>query len=750
MKNTQSILALALVIATSEPTNAAPVEPAAPDATYLRNAAARWREPASPELAVVAGSALDFSATLAGADQRQLCATSVLGGLNSLAPSKAEMPAYLAQLRRSGYNLVRFHAVDAALMDKATKDFDFDPQKQDDFDRFAAELSKAGIGIMSDILTLDSGAYGNIPNRWRSDTQLKLRLNLDDPEARQHWKTLVDKVFARKNPYLGHSLLEDPALKVVALVNEGGIAFTSLMNRQTFPQLVRPRFNDWLAKKYGDADGLKKAWQAEAGNDEDPKRGTVELPVYMARNVNPRNEDFARFLTDQERATFGWMTAYLQSKGYKGLITAINNETAVQKVASRSALSAVDLHMYNDLPEGSFETPMTVKHESVFDNDLKFIRQLLPTRVWGKPFYVSEFGDVYWNRNRREGNVLFGAYAALQGWDGICQYGENATQLRYDAQKKFGRYSTQYPFYVWDDPIAAASDRINALLFRRGDVSPAKRAVAMVYREGPAQTGWVPYVRNADPSLARLGFISRVGWMPEAAVDGAGKPAAAAKLAGATPDLVLDPFGGNGADMAPPARAQLLMKAGAQNGAWLERVARLREGGLLDKANATDAAAGVIESDTGQVMVDLPGHRARVVTPRSELVMFRDRPLDGRFLRVDRATAEQTIGVFAVDAAPLASSKRLLLVQLTDARPTDMRFADPDQKTVTNWGHWPVTLRGGVAMLKLGIDGAGWKLYALNLDGSRREARPVGADGSVLLDNLAGDGATVYYELVRE
>ncbi|WP_085317127.1 beta-galactosidase [Derxia lacustris] len=734
-----------MALAISQPTNAAPAEPGAPDSTAIRNAGDRWRELAGNEVAIIAGSALDFSGTLVGADQRQLCATSVLGALSSFVPSKAELPAYIAQLKRSGYNMVRFHAVDGFLMGKATADFDFDPQRLDDFDRLVAELGKAGIGVMSDILTLDSGGYGNVPNRWSSSKQLKLRLNLDDPEARQHWQTLVDKVFARRNPYLGHSLLEDPNLKLVALVNEGGMVFTSIFSKG-FPQLVRPNFNQWLAKKYGDADGLRRAWKTEAKAGEDPKAGSVELPEYMARTVNPRSEDFARYLTDQERGTFGWMSAYLQGKGYKGLITSINNETAVQKAASRQALSAVDLHMYNDLPEGSFDTPMTVKHASVFDNDIQFIRYLLPQRIWGKPVYVSEFGDVYWNKNRREGNVLFGAYAALQGWDGICQYGENATQLRYDMQKKFGRYSSQYPGYVWSDPIADAADRMNALLYRRGDVSPARKTVALIYREAGALQGWVPYVRNVDLSVARLGFISRIGYLPEANVGADNRPTAQAKAP--TPDLLLDPFA-NAADMAPPARAQFMMK-GAQNGAWLERVARLREAGLIEKANLTDAAAGVIESDTGQIAVDLPGHRARIVTPRSEVLMFRDKAFDGRFLRVTEATPEQTVGVFSVDGTPLATAKRLLLVQLTDARPTDMRFADPDAKTVTNWGHWPMRLRGGIAALKLGIDGAGWKLYALNLDGSRRDARPVGADGTLLLDNLAGDGATVYYELVRD
>jgi len=750
MKKTGFIFALCMAATMAGPTNAAPADAAAPDAAKpdaaaIKGAGERWREIPSPEIAIIAGSALDFTATLNGADQRQLCATSVLGALSSFVPSKAEMPAYIAQLKRSGFNMVRFHAVDAFLAAKATKDFDLDPQRLDDFDRFTAELGKAGIGVMSDILTLDSGAYGNIPNRWRSDTQLKVRLNLDDPEARKHWQTLVDRVFARRNPYLGHSLLEDPNLKLVALVNEGGLAFTSLLSKG-FPQLVRPSFNQWLAKKYGDAAGLRAAWKGEAHGDEDPKAGTVELPEVMARTVNPRSEDFARYLTDQERYTFGWMTEYLQGKGYKGLITSINNETAVQKTASRSALSAVDLHLYNELPEGSFDTPMTIKHESVFDADLKMIRALLPTRIWGKPMYVSEFGDVYWNRNRREGNVLFGAYAALQGWDGICQYGENATQLRYDAAKKTGRYSTNYPFYVWSDPINSAADRMNALLYRRGDVSLARKSVGMVYREAAAQQGWVPYMRNVDPSLARLGLVSRIGNVPEALVDGDGRPTAQAKAP--APDLVLDPFKNIG-DMTPPARAQFMAK-GAQNGAWMERVARLREGGMIDKANTTDATNGVVESDTGQIAVDMPGHRARIVTPKSEVLIFRDKRFDGQFMTVADATPEQTIGVFSVDGTPLTSAKRLLLVQLTDARPTDMRFSDSDAKTVTNWGHWPVRLRGGIAALKFGIGGAGWNLYALNLDGSRRDKRAVGADGSVLLDNLAGDGATMYYELVRE
>src|SRR5688572_16119919 len=98
-----------------------------------------WKTLSDRELSVAAGSALDFSALVEAGPagkhswatvlpdghigferrrtpQRFLCASLVFSELNGGFPDKAGSERLVRQLTRTGYNLVRFHFVDAHLM----------------------------------------------------------------------------------------------------------------------------------------------------------------------------------------------------------------------------------------------------------------------------------------------------------------------------------------------------------------------------------------------------------------------------------------------------------------------------------------------------------------------------------------------------------------------------------------------------------------------------------------------------------
>lgn len=67
-------------------------------------------------------------------------------------------------------------------------------------------------------------------------------------------------MYGSVNPYTGMSILKDPTLAGLILVNEGNLVF---VNRQGVSPVFKPQFAKWLKKKYGSNQALKAAWGNE-------------------------------------------------------------------------------------------------------------------------------------------------------------------------------------------------------------------------------------------------------------------------------------------------------------------------------------------------------------------------------------------------------------------------------------------------------------------------------------------------------
>ncbi len=95
--------------------------------------------------------------------------------------------------------------------------------------------------------------------------------------------------------------------------------------------------------------------------------------------------------------------------------------------------------------------------------------------------------------------MLFPAYAALQGWDGICRHGQGPLTLAFDEATPFRQRIVPYTFA--EDPVARAGETLMSLLFRRGDV-----------KEAPFT---VPFMMQGEKALAtRLRRVSPRGLNP--------------------------------------------------------------------------------------------------------------------------------------------------------------------------------------------------------------------------------------------
>jgi hypothetical protein len=698
-----------------------------------------WLAVRDTDLIVPPGSVLDFSSLVAAGPagrsgrivagptgqlafatqpdkpQRFLCASQPFGPAANRLPAYAEIDTYVHQLRLHGYNLARFHRLESLLMQGATQDFGFDPVQLDRLYYLMAALKREGIYWLVDGLSQDRGGYAQAAGH---DTNLGVYY---DPPEQDHWKQLVAKLWGAKNPYTQLSTLEDPALAGIILVNEGGLAFI-LRNTSAAPAGLQARFVDWLKARYGDTATLTAAW-GDLAPSESLEQGIINLPLNSTTR-SPRQADLQRFYTDLEAATANWMTQYLRGLGYPGLVTSLDNQNTLQAHAARSHLAWVDQHGYHDYPTG-FLTGTRTQASSFGKGAAVYVQNLALARYAGRPFTVSEYGQPFWNAWRRESGLVVPGYAALQGWDMLCEHAAGPIELAY-GQSSALRREAIYPFGVGMDPITRVGQTLAALLYLRGDVAPARAHIAVelspsyVFDERAG-------LEEIPSDIKQLALLTGVGLRWAESVSNT-----------ASTETVVRP--GDLATTTAP---------------WATRVRQLRTAGLLPADNVTNPTTSVFQSDTGELLLETNQRRLRVITPNTEAVAFdQGLPLTLSRLTVEASDGPALVGAASLDGRPLGDSGRMLILLATDAQNSGMLFADPEQRQLLELGHLPVLLRTARVTVRLAHNApSGLQLYATALNGSRRESIPLEqVPGGVrfTLDIAAlRDGPTTFFELVK-
>lgn len=436
------------------------------------------------------------------------CASLAWSPASGSFPDHETADLYAIQLRRHGYNLARFHFVDAILMTDRDRDFDFDPEQLDRFRYLMAALKRNGIFWMIDVLTSQNGAYGGVyPHRWEDRHALKLDVHFD-AAARAHWRRLAATLLATPNPYTGKPPLADPALALLVLVNENAVEFATILEEprsgRAYPERLQAPFNAWLKKEYATTARLAAAWQTLAA-DESLEAASVRLPE-RRDDRGPRMRDLQRFFLASEKATVSWATGEIRALGYKGLVTAYNNWDTTEVHLARGTLPVVTMNAYHD-EVMSLAPGTSITQESSFAGGLVYMRELMGARWIGRPFVVTEHQHLFWNRYRYESGLATGAYAALQGWDGLCRHGPGAVDLSFIQPWPHKQHIL--PYSIGMDPIARAGETLAALLFRRGDVAAAPGFTAIPFAdEGDLHDDGQGRLPDA---VTRLGLATAIG-----------------------------------------------------------------------------------------------------------------------------------------------------------------------------------------------------------------------------------------------
>jgi len=340
------------------------------------------------------------------------------------------------------------------------------------------------------------------------------------------------------------------------------------------------------------------------------------------------------------------------------------------------------------------------------------------SRLLDKPFTITEFNYCGPGQYRGVGGLMTGALAALQDWDGLWRhvYSYNRENIT--------RPAAMYYFDVAADPLTQAAERAALCLFLRGDLQPAKHSVAITSTPETLLAS-AAVSRDRAPAWNRLAWLTRVGWRI-----GAASQATEHEL-----PLVFS-------DETNPLAA-------SNEKTILNRFA---QAGWLPAANRTDLNKNCIQSESGEVTIDVPASTLTVDTICTAGGFApAGKRIETRAATIDILDTYATIWVSSLDGEPITRSKRLLITHLTDLQNTGTRYGDPNRQLLLDWGRLPHLVRAGRATVALRIEHADRaKGYSLAVNGKRTgEVQTSVAEGvmSVPLSVSANGKARMHYEI---
>ena len=602
-------------------------------------------------------------------------------------PTKGEARTIARRLATLGYNMVRFHRYDEALvLKKAQTSTEIDRKQLDLLEYFVAELKKNGIYFTADIYCLRNTRPGDrIPEadlQQKSKAQMKTLLPLSEA-AMENWKTFTKNWLTHRNPYTGLKWTEEPAFAFVQFLNENNIdhRWDDFSKLQTMYLL---NFNPYL------------------------KANHIVPASYDLTTDNPA---FCAYLFSLQEKNIREQRDFLRRElKMKTLITDCNMETSSYPLAHFKAryFDLADAHGYFDHPKSRYgfgKGTHTMQLNPLKATFLPIVHDLSRARLYGKPAVSTEWKFCFPNRFRAYGGPIMGAYLALQDWDGLFQY--SWAHARHIAIWNTGHSI----FDSANDPLAHATDRITMLLFRRGDVAPAKEAVAYRvpadYRRASAQNP--PMEVESFAALVRTGSV----------IEGTRVPGV---------DVLSDreirsrnPF--------PQKKLNALYREMREN--------------------------GIARSATGEITHDLRRGTLLIVSPKAEVFCLEKGALKGNRVSVAGTETPQTIAFFSMDGKRIAESRDLLIIHLTNSLNRNTRFDSPsmrEQQPGTSYRQQ--LIRTAAPEVNLTLDGpvADLKITALASDG--RELGPVrftarGSSFHFILNNALYPEGILYYRIQR-
>ena len=423
-------------------------------------------------------------------------------------PEKASAERFAEIMARAGYNTVRIHHFENGLNNKKGKrSWEFDPERMDRLDYLIFCLKQKGIYVTFDLYASRIPKKDELPKFGN----FKVGVCFLDSYF-ENWKEFTSRLLNHVNPYTKLRWADDPVFLCLNLVNENPLI-----------KIWRQGNEDVILAEYA---GFLKRHRIDS-----------------RENREKRNGPFLRFLAEQQSRTIRRMKTFIRETiGSRILLTDVNCDLRPYLAHPRNTLDLVDMHLYHDHPthpRGGWTPPSVFTQFSSISRYAETPRLLMPTRIFGKPFLVTEYQFCHPNNFIAEAGPLMGAYSALQDWDGLWrfQYSLNAATL--EKPTPWLSY-----FTMAGSATMRLSDYITYFLFIRGDVRPAETGIAL-----PLNNALFDHSDSLS-TYSRLGLEHRIGLLPPNTsihgiqeTDNAEPEVREGRIVSSTGEILLDPAG---------------------------------------------------------------------------------------------------------------------------------------------------------------------------------------------------------------
>lgn len=331
--------------------------------------------------------------------------------------------------------------------------------------------------------------------------------------------------------------------------------------------------------------------------------------------------------------------------------------------------------------------------------------------------------------------MVFGGYSALQGYSAILVHSE---PVMFDIRHALNNFS------CGNSPLVRALQFLAACLFQRGDVRKSPHLTVLAIPQK-----YLEYNCNAAKAVSsqqnKVGLMTGFSlFFPRAKCpDGVNSKIKA--------DLTLLPAGASEVKLSDWFTDVIENKDKTFS---LDTViAEMKRKGIFPPDNQSVPSKEIYQSDTGEILLKAHEKIMKIITPRTEAICIeKGKTAKLKIMEINLLTTSGCIALCAVDNKKLESSRRMVLLYVTEEANSNMELCS-NRETMEYIGTAPVLAKTGKVKLTLKRPEK-MTLYALGIDGSRREKIPVNYidEKQIITINTADlkDGPTPFFELLIE